>query len=445
MAKKKTLHLSTIIMLITSTITVLVCVVLGVLLTNFSVGKMKTMIRNKALELANTAAGLLDGESLKGMTKEDVGSEKYNEAFDILKAFKNYNEGSGGELAFIYLCRSKGNNEFEFVLDTDPEDPAEFGEYLEWTEALDSASKGISEFDKKPYTDEWGTFYSAYAPVFNNPQTKDEVTMIVGIDIWADWYNSTIKSTSRYIIIATSIAGSLGLLSGILINLGIRRRFSILTEEMNDLESDVQTLISEIKEPIDSNEQEEIDSSSKDQVAQLRNKIHITQKEIKDYIIYTKKQAYVDALSRVNNRTAYAKRINEIDYENNFAVFLFDIDKLKNINDKYGHDNGDKAIIAVATILKSVYHKDDIFRIGGDEFVVLLTNNDETTTKEIYNSVDLAIEEYNAKGNLPFPVSISKGIAFYDRNIDNSYLSVFNRADEDMYKNKSENKKHSDE
>lgn len=431
--KKRTISLSAMVAIIITGFSIITSVALGTILTIVSVTKMKNIISNKTLELANTAAAMLDGDAIKDLKKEDIGSEAYEKAYTTLEAFKISNKGANGEFAYIYGCRKTGDHAFEFTFDPS-DDPAEFGELLEWTKALESASKGVAAFDKDPYTDRWGTFYSAYAPVFDS---NGEVVMMVGIDVWAEWYNDTVWSSSNYIIIVSAISVVSGILVGVLINIRIRKRFETLSTEYNALEGDIRTLISEIVEPIDGKETvETIDST--DHIVQLREKIHATQKEIKEYIIYTKKMAYVDALSRVGNRTAYLEKVKQLDYSFPFAVILFDIDGLKYINDNFGHEIGDKAIVVTSDILQSVFDKTTIYRIGGDEFVVLLEGSDKDTTTSLYNSIDAKFFAFNNRNELPFPLHVSKGIAFFDNRKDKSLVDVFNRADEDMYHNKEE-------
>ena len=426
------LNLPTAIMLIISIFTVVVSATLGTILSKQSTEQMKDMVENKTIEMAVTAADLLDGDSLRGLKASDEGTPTYENAYRILHAFKNSNEGTSGELAFIYLCRSTGNDEFEFTIDPS-DDPADFGEALEWTAALDSASKGIAAFDQESYTDRWGTFYSAYAPVF---ASNGDVTMIVGIDVWADWYVSSIWSNARSIIIVSSIAALSGILVGFIINLGIRRRLKAIHSELNDLETDVQYLIKEVKEPLGSNFSRVEENYSHDQVVKLREKIRVTQKEIRDYLAYTKRQAYIDSLSLVGSRTAYVAKIKEIDYSLPFCVIVYDVNGLKYINDNFGHETGDAAIKALANVLKEVYADNTIFRIGGDEFAVILIDNDREPTMEIFKSINTYVDAYNEKNLLPVPLCISQGIAFFDKEKDKTFADVFRRADGYMYQDK---------
>ena len=173
-------------------------------------------------------------------------------------------------------------------------------------------------------------------------------------------------------------------------------------------------------------------------MASLRKRIHITQKEIQDFIAYIKQQAYVDALANVGNRASYVLRIKQISLDSPFAVILYDINGLKYINDNFGHETGDKTIIAIANILKDTFDESTIFRIGGDEFVVVLTDNDKDITLQIFNSVIAKIDRFNELDEIPLVISVSKGVAFFDPKKDTSYADVFNRADENMYEDKEE-------
>ena len=443
--KKIRIRTSTLIVLVITALIVITTGSMGAVLTVQSVRSMKRMVENKTIEMASTAASLLDAESLKGMQATDVDTPEYQAAHDILNSFRISNEGTSGELAFIYLCKEVSPDHFIFTIDPS-EDPAAWGEVLDWTKALDSASKGIPAFDQEPYTDRWGTFYSAYAPVLD---THNEVVMIVGIDVWASWYKESLWSNSRSIIIVSAVATAAGILLGVLITIRLRRKLISLSEDFNSLESDVHNLLSEIKEPMDIEatemDQDKGDVYTKDQLNQLRDQIQNTQQEIKEYIIYTKKQTYIDALSRIGNRAAYHERLKQVVLDPQLAVIVFDINGLKYINDVYGHEYGDKAIIGAASICRSIFDVNDIFRIGGDEFVVILSGKPKEEVLKLYDSFGETAKAYNEKESLPFDLYISRGMAFFDRKQDKTYTDVFNRADEEMYKRKKEfHKNHPD-
>ena len=428
--KKRGLSFSAINTLLITGVTVLVSAAFGTVLSILSINRMKAMIADKAIEIATTAASMLDGDSLKGIQAEDEDTPAYQTAYNTLKAFKSSNEGTSGELAYIYCCRSIGDGKFEFTIDP-ADDPAYFGESLEWTKALDSASKGKAGFDDEPYNDRWGTFHSAYAPVFDSSK---EVAMIVGVDIWAKWYNSMVFSNVASIIIVSVVAAASGIAIGFLISRNMRKRFELLNNEFGQLEGEVQALISEIKKPLEPGEKQEEEKT--DELNQLHDQIKATKEEIKEYLAYVKKEAFVDALTRLGNRAQYEDDVKRLDQKTPYGIVLCDLNGLKVINDRHGHEAGDKAIIQTANILKGIFPQYTPCRIGGDEFVVIIPNPSMETLEDYRKRIEQGLLSLNESKTLSFPLSISKGIALSDPENYENFTAVFNRADEMMYQNK---------
>ena len=152
--------------------------------------------------------------------------------------------------------------------------------------------------------------------------------------------------------------------------------------------------------------------------------------------------AYRDALTGLRNTTAYKAWIGEFDKQRQehtleFGVVVLDINFLKETNDRYGHDVGNQLIVTAARIISDTFKRSPVFRIGGDEFVVILQNRDfqdyEELIKKLYKDCD---EEMLLAGEQRIPVSIASGNAVYDPHIDNGFIDVFNRADDAMYQHK---------
>ena len=112
---------------------------------------------------------------------------------------------------------------------------------------------------------------------------------------------------------------------------------------------------------------------------------------------------------------------------------------LKETNDRYGHDAGNKLIVSAAQIISGVFQRSPVFRIGGDEFCVILQNKDLADVKMLFERFDseCATSYVNiGDGNTKFPISIAKGFAQFDPAKDTQFSDVFERADTEMYKNK---------
>ena len=120
-----------------------------------------------------------------------------------------------------------------------------------------------------------------------------------------------------------------------------------------------------------------------------------------------------------------------------FGVIVFDINYLKETNDRYGHDVGNKLIVSASHVISSIFKRSPVFRIGGDEFAVILQNRDLDEMEELFMKFDEECRNKSIeteKENIP--VSIAKGFARYDSKKDSAFMDVFNRADDAMYENK---------
>ncbi len=124
-------------------------------------------------------------------------------------------------------------------------------------------------------------------------------------------------------------------------------------------------------------------------------------------------------------------------------MLYVDLDQLKTINDTAGHSEGDKALVAVAGVLREHYRESDIIaRIGGDEFVVFPVGIAGDCTAKIITRLQKAIEIYNLKSNQGYKLTLSVGIAYYDPESDSSISELIVQGDKLMYKQKRKKKTH---
>lgn len=109
---------------------------------------------------------------------------------------------------------------------------------------------------------------------------------------------------------------------------------------------------------------------------------------------------------------------------------VFDLNDLKVINDTQGHEAGDQYILDSCRLICGLYAHSPVYRIGGDEFTVILQGHDYNRRDELYRSFEKAVDENVQSGS---PIVISSGMAIYDKGPDRSVEMVFERADENMY------------
>ncbi|MGC9089858.1 MAG: diguanylate cyclase domain-containing protein [Caldisericia bacterium] len=144
--------------------------------------------------------------------------------------------------------------------------------------------------------------------------------------------------------------------------------------------------------------------------------------------------SFHDSLTGLYNRFYFEEEMERLSKSRDLSlsIILCDIDNLKYINDSFGHDTGDIAIVEVAKILKGIFRESDIIaRIGGDEFVILLQNIDEDTIKNMIDRIYEELNIYSSKVGT-FPINISIGYSILDRK-EKDPLILFKEADDMMY------------
>ena len=143
-------------------------------------------------------------------------------------------------------------------------------------------------------------------------------------------------------------------------------------------------------------------------------------------------EASHDALTGLLNRGAYELLMDTVDKEH-MALLLIDVDNFKQVNDTYGHAMGDRVLKRVAEILQSSFRSVDIIcRIGGDEFVVVMTRVSSAMRELVYNKIERANDLLRHPKDDLAPVSLSVGVAFSDRK--NTQGDIFSDADAAAYR-----------
>lgn len=134
----------------------------------------------------------------------------------------------------------------------------------------------------------------------------------------------------------------------------------------------------------------------------------------------------------LENQVKIAKRNNT-----HIVVCFVDIDDLKFINDTYGHKEGDRLIVRVGEILKSVIRESDtICRMGGDEFLIIFPDCELEQALKIWERVEIELKEFNDHSDSRYPVSFSHGFAEYDPHKNLSVQDLIANSDTEMYKMK---------
>ena len=188
----------------------------------------------------------------------------------------------------------------------------------------------------------------------------------------------------------------------------------------------------------------ELDYARNDEVGILTQAFRQLVRYLKTYISDLNNMAYADALTSVHNKGAfdiYARelqaRIDNPDEHLCFAVGVFDCDNLKAINDRHGHDKGDIYLMTASNLICGVFKHSPVFRTGGDEFTVIMQNDDYENRAALVSAFERQSAEVCAAARAPWEqVHVSMGIDTFDPETDSFVIDVVRRADKLMYENK---------
>ena len=168
---------------------------------------------------------------------------------------------------------------------------------------------------------------------------------------------------------------------------------------------------------------------------------------MKENINRLNKQAFVDSMTQVKNKAAFsdysAKLQARVDNGNciRYAVGIFDCNDLKKINDEYGHDKGDIYLKTASRTIKIVFQNHQVYRIGGDEFAIILENEDCDNIDSLVKMFENFVIRINDEAlNVWEKVNIAYGITEYDPENDRDIDEVIRRADKYMYDDKRKRK-----
>ncbi len=164
------------------------------------------------------------------------------------------------------------------------------------------------------------------------------------------------------------------------------------------------------------------------------------------YIYISQQESLIslDPLTQINNKTQMYKYLaRKMRHEEpGLSLFLLavDVDKLRNINDAYGHMEGDRAIKSIANAIKNACQgprsRFFVSRYGGDEFIVVAEMAYRAEATYLGEQIKSNVRKLSAEENLRYPLSVSVGIAQYDYTQPISMQSFIARADSDLHKQK---------
>ena len=348
-----------------------------------------------------------------------------------------------------------------YLLDADDVPVYETGLY----EEREKEFLGVSAYEEVEPTisnGAWGFLCSAYAPVYDS---KGELVCTVGCDLDMGDVAKGRRIYFFYLIITTVILTIIILASAVkFIHAIVVSPLTRLTDGMKKFNPEEGQRYEEagvIKVDVKSNDEirdiyEETRSmqiriidyiNSITQIRKEKEKVEDVVRSKEQEIGAISKKAYRDSLTDVGNKEAYTDKMRELDEgisngNTEFAIAMLDINMLKTVNDTYGHKAGDLYIKGCCGIFSEAFNNSPIYRIGGDEFVAVLTAEDYQNR---FTKLDTMNKKFarTEKDNSVDPwlrFSASAGMAEFTSE-DKTAEAVFERADRLMYENKQRHKK----
>ena len=295
---------------------------------------------------------------------------------------------------------------------------------------------GMDSFDN-----EYGRTYSYYVPLWIN----EEKVGLVCIDMDIDYVHSSIAKN----------VGQLAGISALIMFIGIFFLTIFINRKYVAKLSRLSRIISTYGEYKDAVIAQSIASKKpgRDEIGVMESHVAKMMTELDSYmkkltmkekeLVESIEESTHDALTGIRNKKAYDMEVKKISRaiskgKAQFGVAMIDMNFLKKINDTFGHECGNFAIKKLCRLICLTFDHSPVFRVGGDEFVVLLQNEDFDNIRKVESNFYEAMERQNSEQGLKEweRVSAALGYAFFDSKVDASIQDTFERADKAMYERK---------
>ena len=302
-------------------------------------------------------------------------------------------------------------------------------------------------------TEEYGWLVTAGAPVYSD----DEVVGYAMVDVSMDMIKAR-QQTFTYTLIALQLAITL-----VITFIAISFIYRSVVKPVNKL-SEAAAHYGEDGREFTYDEFAGLDIHTGDEIETLHKSMVKMEKDIDAYItsltetreeLSSTKQtademktlANTDGLTGVRNKMSYNKAVYTLDQSisegfTDFGIAMIDLNDLKKVNDTYGHEKGDKAIIKLCDTVCGSFKHSPVYRIGGDEFAVIIKNDDYDNIEETVQKFRNALSENADNESLePYErVNAAIGWSLFSPGGDTCVEDVFRRADRLMYENKNKMK-----
>ena len=442
---------------------VMLCLVLSYITYSIFTTAMYDRYQKQMTSLVDYIGHHIDNDDLSECARTNVESDKYIELQTFLDEMVDYYEdlhyvyamkvdGQGEDTIIYVICT--GNSTYE--KENEPDMVLHLGDgEADWYDAeTKEGFRAIQEGDEDVFylnDSEWGVDYTLGRPLINS---KGEHYGVLCVDIAIDDLNTAIY---RNIYINIVIIIACGALFIMLLMMWMKKN---VTSPIIALETSVSEFAKETthyRNPedltfdapkISSNNEVRVLSDAVEKLSyDIRDyirKIILTEdanKDLQSHVNEMSSIVYKDPLTKVKNKAAYDEAIADLSKEiaegkAEFAILMMDINYLKITNDSFGHEHGDEYIIGSVMTACEVFKHSAVYRIGGDEFAIIVKGSDYKERDELFKELSerFAKSSHDESVEPWHRYSAAIGMSIYTQG--DEVESVFNRADKNMYKAK---------
>ena len=426
--------------------------------------------QNYAGDSIDFIARCIDGDDLEKCIETGEKSKKYEQLQALADDLKESHD-----LIYLYIIKPLKNDPPDNMMDVlaacteyerkyEADELTDLGVLTGDLYPEDVAEKYMARMDNDPEITyfrndtDFGEIYTAIRPAFNS---KGEPIAVICGDIEITEINAAAR---RYALAAGMAAFAFFITALLFVNYWIGSRIVKPIQKLQDAagafedkcrrRADVEELVMIDPEIHTKDEIEGLSSSIVSMVHDvqgyardlMRREEEISRKDteilsMKEYVSQMDELAYRDTLTGAGNKAAYEKAARKLDWDiiagtADFAIVMSDLNYLKRINDSYGHDKGNVYIRGMHDMMAETFTESPIFRIGGDEFVVIVQDHELENCEELVAGLRKRMEETLLDGSLePWErISTAIGIGWYEPGDDLD--AVFKKADIAMYEDK---------
>lgn len=416
--------------------------------------ELRTVAESEEYQALREKAEAEEDDSLIQNYLEEKGIwERYVAQRDVLRTYVSNMK----DIKYLYAVAWSDTDNYDmYLIDSDNVPLYETGYY----EEREKEFAGVdSSTDIPPVitNGDWGWLCSGYAAIYDE---EGQLVCHIGCDIGMDDIVNERKLNMTYVLCGAAVCVVVVLIwSIIFINGAVVRPLNKLTREMEkfspapgrsydeagvvDLKIKSHDEIRNIYEEIKSMQMritDYIDDIS--EISKEKKKVEEDVRSKEEVIGQISREAFKDTLTGIGNKNSYVRKVGELDraIQNGFkdiSIVMIDVNGLKCINDKYGHSEGDIYLKGVCGVICENFKHSPVYRIGGDEFVVILMGEDYRRREEKVEEITALFKESYENTELESwqRYSASVGLSDYEEG-DTSIESIFKRADKKMYEEK---------